>query len=63
MNSYEVIRIDGFEKRPSYRRASFLECGVPTVRHNDTEMKRNAEIGLFAEPSGSSVPAFADAAI
>ena len=51
MNSQKVIRIDGFVKRPSSRRANFVECGVLTVRRSDNEMKRNAEIGLFTKPS------------
>ncbi|HSM90877.1 MAG TPA: hypothetical protein VLT56_12735 [Desulfobacterales bacterium] len=51
MNQEKVIRIDGFVKRPSSRRANLVECGVLSVRRSDSGMKRNAEIGLFTKLS------------
>jgi len=51
MISQKAIRIDGFVKRPSSRRANRVEWGVLHVRRSDNEMKRNAEIGLFTKPS------------
>jgi hypothetical protein len=47
----KVIRINGFVKSPSSRRASRVESGVLSVRRSDNAMKRNAEIGLFTKPS------------
>jgi hypothetical protein len=52
MGLEKVIRIDGFVKRPSSRRAHRVECGVLPVRRSDNALKRNAEIGLFTKPSG-----------
>ena len=33
-------------------RENLVSRGVLTVRRSDSEMKRNAEIGLFTKPSG-----------
>jgi hypothetical protein len=42
---------DGFEKSSSSRRANLSGVRRTLVRRSDFEMQRNAEIGLFAEPS------------
>jgi len=49
--SLEVIRFDDFVKRPRSRRANLVARGVLKVRRSDSEMKRNAEIGLFTKSS------------
>jgi len=51
MNPQEVIRTDGFVKRPSPRRAKRVAWGVLPVRRSDSALKCNAEIGLFTKPS------------
>jgi hypothetical protein len=42
---------DGFAKSPSLRRANLSGVRRNNVRRSDFEMRRNAEIGLFAKPS------------
>ena len=39
------------KKVPSSRRANLVSRGVLKVRRSDSEVKRNAEIGLFTKPS------------
>jgi hypothetical protein len=42
---------DGFEKSAKLRRANLSGVRCTYLRRSDFEMQRNAEIGLFAEPS------------
>jgi DNA-directed RNA polymerase subunit RPC12/RpoP len=42
---------DGFEKSAKLRRANLSGVRRTYLRRSDFEMQRNAEIGLFAEPS------------
>jgi hypothetical protein len=51
MSSKKTPRLDGFVKGPSSKRANLVSRGFLFVRRSDDEMKRNAEIGLFTEPS------------
>jgi len=43
--------LDDFVKRPRSRRAILVARGVLEVRRSASEMKRNAEIGLFTKSS------------
>jgi hypothetical protein len=47
----KVTLCDGVVKSPSSRRANLVSRGVLLVRRSDSEMKRNAEIGLLTTPS------------
>jgi hypothetical protein len=42
---------DGFEKSAKFKARKSRGVRRTTVRRSDFEMQRNAEIGLFAEPS------------
>jgi hypothetical protein len=46
-----VIHLNGFVKRPRPRRANLVARGLITVNRSDSEMKRNAEIGLSTKSS------------
>ena len=54
MNWLQGARIDNFVKRPRSRRANLVERGVLKVRRSDSEVKRNAEIGLFTKSSSAA---------
>jgi hypothetical protein len=51
MKPQKVIGSDDFVKGPRSRRANLAARGVLEVRRSDSEVKRNAEIGLFTKSS------------
>jgi hypothetical protein len=44
------MRMEGFVRSPSSRRASFAERGVQAVRRSDCEAPHNTEIGFLKKP-------------
>jgi hypothetical protein len=51
MKSQHIIGSDELAKGPRSRRANLVARGVLVMRRSDSEMKRNAEIGLFTNSS------------
>jgi hypothetical protein len=52
MEPQKLIRFDDFVKGTRSRRESLVARGVLAVRRSGSEIKRNAEIGLFTKSSG-----------
>ena len=46
-----AIHLDGFVKGSRPMRVNLVARGILTERRGDNQIKRNAEIGLFAKPS------------
>jgi hypothetical protein len=55
MGPQKIIRFYDFVKRPRSRRANLVARCVLKVRRSASEMKRNAEIGLFTKSSKFNV--------